>query len=118
MVFGAMIARQSGIEQSEAMKIGLLSAIDNSKNLAVPLLTAKLRADDQVEIQDLKDKQQMLNDGSVRTRRELEELKTATKELVEYIFTQYDVSGTLTWRSGTEIRGFVEDIPLLVEFKP
>jgi hypothetical protein len=109
-VFGALIAKQRGIEQSEAMKIGLLSAIDNSKNLAVSLLTAKVQADNQAEIQDLKDNQQMLNDGSLRTRRELEDLKTATKALVQFIF---DASN-----DATAIQGFIDNHVLLVDFKP
>jgi hypothetical protein len=53
MLFGTMIAKKQGLSQNEAFKVGLLSGMDNSQNSFMPLVTAKMMADDKVKIHEL-----------------------------------------------------------------
>ncbi|MEZ5039697.1 MAG: hypothetical protein R2828_07385 [Saprospiraceae bacterium] len=79
MLFSFVVAERQGVERSEAMKIGLLSSIDNSKNLMMPVLNAKFRADDKTEIEDLKASKEILAADLLALREE-------AKKLVVFIY--------------------------------
>ena len=51
MLFGTVIAKNRGLSQSEAFKVGLLTGMDNSKNSFMPVVSAKMMADDKIALE-------------------------------------------------------------------
>lgn len=105
MMFGFIIAERQGLERNEAMKIGLLSAMDNSKNPMVPVLSSKLMADDKVEIKTLQASQTKL-------RTEIAILETESRDIISKIFD------ATTPPTLTELQTTINNSNLLLNFKP
>jgi hypothetical protein len=78
MLFGTVIAKNRGLTQSEAFKVGLLTGMDNSKNMFMPVVSAKMMADDKIALEHT---QAELAAANANLAKANEDLKTASATL-------------------------------------
>ena len=96
------MAKRLGLEPDQALKISLLSAMDNS-NLITPVLTSNEMAQDKSEIADLKASKDKLSADYAAKVREYEALKEDTKKLLTFINDATNATKDCAYIIGTEI---------------